>query len=227
MCLQFLHHMCLLYIDKIVFSTYHFIYTSCKHCGIFTQIHCLGPIQIQSYCFFFSPAPPLNVLQFCFAAQRGKIEKNSSNSLSHLSRSNNSTSRHMGFGFQFFCSIDLQGALLCWLGAGGSSYPRCAALHHHCFTEQPSFAGALLPALHQVECRSLACILWPNLPQVGFHLTKPRLFKDPSTVPELCTDTRQPPAGPELWEITSTRDSTYHGEGHLWFKAQLPISICR
>lgn len=108
---------------------------------------------------FFSPAPPLNVLQFCFAAQRGKIEKNSSNSLSHLSRSNNSTSRHMGFGFQFFCSVDLQGALLCWLGAGGSSYPRCAALHHHCFTEQPSFAGALLPALHQVECRSLACIL--------------------------------------------------------------------
>lgn len=148
--------------------------------------------------FFFSPAPPLNVLQFCFAAQRGKIEKNSSNSLSHLSRSNNSTSRHMGFGFQFFCSVNLQGALLCWLGAGGSSCPRCAALHHHCFTEQPSFAGALLPAPHQVECCSLACILWPNLPQVGFHLTKPWLFKDPSIVPELCTDTRQPPAGLEL-----------------------------
>lgn len=57
--------MCLLYIDKIVFSTYHFIYTSCKHCGIFTQIHCLGPIQIQSYCFFF-PRPSIKCAPVLF-----------------------------------------------------------------------------------------------------------------------------------------------------------------
>lgn len=96
---SYLMHFCLLYIDKIVISL---IISFTLHANITFYLHSYISQYVSKFSFIIVfPPPPffstsqLNVLWYCSAAQRRRIKKNSSNTLSHLSRSFRSTSRHM------------------------------------------------------------------------------------------------------------------------------------
>lgn len=174
---------CLLYIDNIVILL-TILFT--RHANILVYLHKYISWYIAKFSFivffFFSspPTSPLNVLQFCFAARRARIKKNSNNTLSHLSRSNNSTPHVTCNCFQVFCSqvLTYKGLFRATTGGLGEETAGTFAVrfYHHgfsssinslklCFQSLPGFNRAGLISLHFTT----------QLKTVGFYLTKLRL----------------------------------------------------